>query len=265
MIVKYNIDFECNDDDPDQALLNRIYSYENDIPTKIQHRKRLNLFYTMMMDLKKRNLIKENAEAADIGCGSGIYTALISEFGYKKVTGVDISTIGVENAKNFFPPIRNGREIEFIIGDAQTYNPDSAYDFILCTEVIEHTDNPTAVIDNIGKMLKPDGIAIISMPNLLSIPMFELIAGSVIRREPLEQEAQQHLDYPFFDVIEMFKKGGFEIVEYRGSNLFIGAFSTRFLYGRSGFAALNRLDSWLGKKLPLCCFSQYFYIVIRKS
>lgn len=264
--MEYSIDYECNDDgDPRQALLNRIYGYQNDIPTKIQHRKRINLFFSMMKDLKKRGLIKGYGEAADIGCGSGIYSSLISGFGFEKVTGIDICRDSLDCARQQFSSIEKGKEIIYLQKDAQEFHPDSLFDLVLCTEVIEHTENPLMVVDNIRNMLKPDGIAIISMPNLVSIPMFELIAGSKLRKKPLDHESQQHLDYPFFFVIDMFKKRGYEIVQYQGTNLFVGAFSTKFLYGKQGFAVLNRLDSYLSKNLPWCCFAQYFYIVVRKS
>jgi 2-polyprenyl-3-methyl-5-hydroxy-6-metoxy-1,4-benzoquinol methylase len=263
--MDYRMEYGCNDGDPEQAFLNRICGYENDVPTKIQHRKRINLFFRLMNDLKAKGELTGSDAAVDIGCGTGFYSALISSMGFKKVTGVDIGQQSVDNAKRHFFSSVPGREIDYVQGDAQVFRRDSEFDLVLCTEVIEHTDDPMAVIRNIRDMMKPSGIAIISMPNLVSIPMFELIAGSKLRKKPLDLETQQHLDYPFFKVIEMFKESGYEIIHYRGTNMFVGAFSTKFLYGRSGFAVVNRLDSLISKYLPFCCFSQYFYVVLRRS
>jgi 2-polyprenyl-3-methyl-5-hydroxy-6-metoxy-1,4-benzoquinol methylase len=41
----------------------------------------------------------------------------------------------------------------------------TGYDRVICTEVLEHTVSPGAVLDAIGRMLAPGGRAVITVPN----------------------------------------------------------------------------------------------------
>ncbi len=42
--------------------------------------------------------------------------------------------------------------------------PESKFDYILCTEVLEHTLNPFNAVEEIFRMLKPEGLVFISVP-----------------------------------------------------------------------------------------------------
>lgn len=42
--------------------------------------------------------------------------------------------------------------------------PDASYDFVLCTEVLEHVLHPDAVIREVGRLLRPRGIAVFTAP-----------------------------------------------------------------------------------------------------
>lgn len=53
------------------------------------------------------------------------------------------------------------------IGDICQHNNfllDATYDYVVCTEVLEHTLQPFAAIDEIWRILKPDGLLFISTP-----------------------------------------------------------------------------------------------------
>ncbi len=45
-----------------------------------------------------------------------------------------------------------------------TIVPDGRFDLVVCTEVLEHTINPFAATDEIRRVLKPGGVALISVP-----------------------------------------------------------------------------------------------------
>ena len=42
--------------------------------------------------------------------------------------------------------------------------PDGAYDFIVCTEVLEHTLQPFAAVEEMRRLLKPGGLLFVSVP-----------------------------------------------------------------------------------------------------
>ena len=54
------------------------------------------------------------------------------------------------------------------VGDLQdTSLPSDAYDTIVCTQVLQHLPEPAKAVVEIGRMLKPGGKAIISVPHLV--------------------------------------------------------------------------------------------------
>ncbi len=41
------------------------------------------------------------------------------------------------------------------------------YDYILCPDILEHLTNPKEVLNNLTKILKPDGYIFANIPNLI--------------------------------------------------------------------------------------------------
>ena len=66
-------------------------------------------------------------------------------------------------AKKF---LRNRSDIKLLFGNAEKTGFEKEYfDKILCSEVLEHTPNPKKVIKEIYRILRKDGILVISIPN----------------------------------------------------------------------------------------------------
>ncbi len=101
---------------------------------------------------------REHPRALDAGCGSGRRIRLPSEV---KTVGIDISSRQLE---------RNRHLAERIQGDLQTYPlPRGSFDLVICWEVLEHLPDPEAALRNMARALKPDGLMILALPNLMSI------------------------------------------------------------------------------------------------
>jgi len=43
--------------------------------------------------------------------------------------------------------------------------PDASFDFVFCIEVMEHVPNPFAALTEIRRVLRPDGVLVLSVPN----------------------------------------------------------------------------------------------------
>jgi len=58
--------------------------------------------------------------------------------------------------------------------------PAESFDRVICTEVLEHTTNPEEILGELARLLRPDGRAVITVPN------DKLIEGlkGVLRRTP---------------------------------------------------------------------------------
>lgn len=112
-----------------------------------------------------KNLDKNlnNCNILDIGCKSGSLLNIINKK-YKKFNyqGIDIS----KNAVNLIPKYKK-QNIEIIIKDINKGIPikTNSIDYLFCLEVIEHLTNPLYTFNEICRVLKKNGVAIISIPN----------------------------------------------------------------------------------------------------
>ena len=180
----YAVDFACDDQDPLQARLNQICDYENDLETKVLHRARMNLFFLLMQDLIRQRVVTEFGTALDIGCNTGVYSQMLSDFGFKRILGVDIVPEMIETATRTFGRQDGDRAVEFRLENAEELDSAQKFDFILCTEVIEHTARPELVVANIKAMLTPRGVAVVTLPNAWSLPYQSANLAYRIKRPP---------------------------------------------------------------------------------
>jgi ubiquinone/menaquinone biosynthesis C-methylase UbiE len=107
----------------------------------------------------------------DIASGEGYGTNLLAKSA-KQVTGVDISDEAVGHAKKKYV----ADNLTFIQGSAAAIPlPDSSVDIITSFETIEHHDKHDEMISEFKRVLKKDGIVIISSPdkhNYSDVPQY---------------------------------------------------------------------------------------------
>ncbi|OGW39029.1 MAG: hypothetical protein A2Y97_02330 [Nitrospirae bacterium RBG_13_39_12] len=107
------------------------------------------------------NYVK-NKKVLDIACGSGYGSKILIENGAISVTGMDISQDTIDYAKNRY--VADG--LDFIQGDILHVGfPDNFFDIVISFETIEHLKNYRKAILEIRRVLKEDGLLIISSPN----------------------------------------------------------------------------------------------------
>lgn len=97
----------------------------------------------------------------DIASGSGYGTKMLAK-NAKKVYGVDISTEAVEYAKKNY----NAKNIEYIVGDAASIPlSDGSIDVVVSFETIEHIPQYKKFLQELRRVMKPNGVLIVSTPN----------------------------------------------------------------------------------------------------
>ena len=111
---------------------------------------------------------------AEVGSGYGHVLAM---FRQAKLTAIDVSDIYLDRARQTLA----GYDARFVKGEVDKLDlqPES-FDRIICTEVLEHTVDPDAILAAIARLLRRDGIAAITVPN---DPLIERVKG-VLRHRP---------------------------------------------------------------------------------
>jgi SAM-dependent methyltransferase len=98
----------------------------------------------------------------DVGCGRGV---LLQEFRRRgwEVQGTELS----EGAATY---AREALQIPVEIGDLETIGfPPNYFDAITLWHVLEHVANPRALLAEIHRVLKPDGVLLVAVPNFGSL------------------------------------------------------------------------------------------------
>jgi SAM-dependent methyltransferase len=114
--------------------------------------------------LKSLRLV--NPEILDFGCGTGWFTAELSQCG--RATGIDLSDVAIAEARASYPGVR------FIVGNIyETPFPAEQFDVVVSQEVVAHVENPAAYLDIIARILKPNGYLIITSANRLVVERWD--------------------------------------------------------------------------------------------
>jgi SAM-dependent methyltransferase len=102
----------------------------------------------------KPHLAMIHGRVLDVGCGDMPFRSMLP--GDATYVGIDVAIaedFGMAQSKdivNF-----DGRLIPF---------PDASFDCVLCTEVLEHAEDPVALLDEMKRVLCPGGVLIATVP-----------------------------------------------------------------------------------------------------
>jgi len=107
--------------------------------------------------------IRPGFHVLDYGCGSGSYVLaaaeLVGESG--KVYALDIHPLAVQSVQNLASKKRLGN-VETICSDCKTGLPDSTVDVVLLYDTFHALSDPSGVLEELGRVLKPSGILSVS-------------------------------------------------------------------------------------------------------
>jgi len=135
----------------------------------------------------------------DAGAGEGALTRRLIQM-----------TFGVEacdlNPERFKLTAKECRKVD--LNEALPYS-DESFDFVVCVETIEHLRDPWHAVSEFRRVLKKNGVLIITMPNILCIPsrLLFLFVGeySYFSHKRLWEEAidtyhklDKHVNPPWF-------------------------------------------------------------------
>jgi ubiquinone/menaquinone biosynthesis C-methylase UbiE len=114
----------------------------------------------------------KDAELLDLGCGAGPVITPLRELGYSCV-GLDYSAemLGFARQRMERAGVASDRLLR---GDSTRLPfPDAAFDGVICLGVISYIDDYTPVLEEIFRILRPGGTAIISFRNRLNLILWD--------------------------------------------------------------------------------------------
>lgn len=102
--------------------------------------------------------------ALDIGCSTGFISDELQKAG-AKVTGLDIDEPGLERARARF-----GDKIEFVCAGGEAIPaPDESFDIVVFNHIYEHVVDADAVMRDIRRVLRPDGVVYLGLGNRMGV------------------------------------------------------------------------------------------------
>jgi 2-polyprenyl-3-methyl-5-hydroxy-6-metoxy-1,4-benzoquinol methylase len=103
--------------------------------------------------------IKPGGRVLDLGCGGGQFAALLKKSGYDAM-GMDLSASAIEMAQRNHP----GVEYNVLNPDCTIPVENSVFDAVWSTEVIEHVLDVHGFLSEINRVLKPNGLLVLTTP-----------------------------------------------------------------------------------------------------
>jgi ubiquinone/menaquinone biosynthesis C-methylase UbiE len=208
------IDLEWNDDDvvPDVVYPN------------------LDFLFQQMLHLTLKEVAPGQGELIlDVGCGRAIDGTRLCEQG-AKVIGLEPSRVMLVRAKEYLT--ENGARVVLAqgIGENLPFKSHS-FDKVMCKGALDHFISPDRTMQEIARVLKPQGEMIVSIANFSSLgfrlakklyPVTKFLSPSLAKdRKPWEipLDHKYKFDYPSLGSLV---KQHFEIKTTKGISLFFG-------------------------------------------
>ena len=134
----------------------------------------------------------------DAGCGSGNYLSHFTQF-TKTIYGIDFSEVGCRIAKESTKQFKNITIKRMDLTKKLDFQ-DSFFDFILCSEVLEHIKNNEFTLSELKRILKPNGLILITGPN------FNFLSVEYLRYIFFYKDPSHFHDYSIHNWLKLISK-----------------------------------------------------------
>ncbi len=157
--------------------------------------------HKMVSIFEKLNL--KNGKVLDIGCCDGSFISLLNK--NNKYYGIEASDYGCLKAS------KKGISVIKFFFDDKTPLPHkkNQFDVVIIGEIIEHIYDTDYFLEEIYRVLKPDGLVLLSTPNIASLGRRIMLLFGIspnIEISPNENTSVGHIRYFTFKTLKAFMK-----------------------------------------------------------
>lgn len=148
---------------------------------------------------------RTGGRALDVGCGNGAHLLLLKRLGWE-VAGFDL-------ADHTVPEVREaGIRVHTGSLEAWASGKDGSFELITLWHVLEHVEEPRAVLRSIRRLLAPGGILMLEVPNRESLP------AKIFRQHWIGYDLPRHLShFTAKTVSRLLHEAGFTVIR-RGTS-----------------------------------------------
>lgn len=210
---------------PEQETFDLDYSIEEDIPPGTPHRDSQFVFARAPQLITDKATQGRGERVLDVGCGFGSQMALLRERGWQ-TWGLDASGDLVNYCRGRFAD-EEGAPLVVAVAEALPFR-DGTFDRIVCQGSLDHFTKPREFMEEMARVLKPEGRAIIALSNYDSLScrlgkalfrLQERLRRPVYRGRPYWEIPPNHTFRGTLPVLKSLAEPHLELVECRGLSL----------------------------------------------
>lgn len=163
--------------------------------------------------LSQYNNRRKPMKLFDLGCGNGQVSKRFMDLGYD-IYGIDISRENLEQAKKV--------KLKVAQGDVSKKLPykNEVFDVVFAGDIIEHIFDTKAFLTEINRILKNNGLLVVTTPNLVHLPdrIKFLFGKSPSQTQPLHKFLHLHIrPFTFGSLRQALEATGFIIKKHESS------------------------------------------------
>lgn len=234
-----------------QDKLEKYYKYGS-FRTRIFHRLRVEYINSLFKKYKVKN-----SKVLDVGCSAGIYSVLAAREN-TEVTGIDPDKVTLARLKDWLKEEKL-KNTTAVLGAAEKLPFSNGYfDFIVCSEVLEHVQDIKKSVEEMYRVLKPGGLIFLSMPNKFGFDYVFL--AKYLKKH--EKDEDPHTQFSPKRIKSLFPN--FEIVEEAGNGILPvpWRYLPRITMHKPISVIYYQADKLLGKT-PLKFLGTNYFLVLR--
>ncbi|HEY9206282.1 MAG TPA: class I SAM-dependent methyltransferase [Candidatus Methanoperedens sp.] len=223
-------------------------------------------------------LIKEETNChfklLDVGCGIGIYSInILKKFNNCILFGFDISEKQIDFINDKLVNLGLKDRCKFFVDDANNFNLNQKFDYIICTELLEHLTNPIQTLENIYEHGSIHTKFVFSVPHIYGSGESGWFYRQFVNRDQWietqdfskidpnkEYYEFYHKQYSIEEIETLLRDNKFEILEIKYSNFNFKNEKLNFGYSLFAYPIIDKILN----KITLNRYSSQITLLCKK-